>query len=332
MAEQNDGAEKTEEPTQRKLEQARAKGDVPKTPDFPQFMSFFAVAAVLAVAGGWMCRNLALELLPFISDPDGIDLSGQAGVGVARRAALAAAPLIVAVMAAAALAGAAGNLAQTGLMLTPDKLKPEWSKLSPIQGLKRLFGLDALMQFFKGLVKIVIVGALVWWILKPHLGAMTKLATMEPVMILPLTVDILKRLIFSVCGLLLVVSGADWFWQKRRFMTRMRMTKEELKEDFKQSEGDPHVKARQKQIRHTRARQRMMQAVPNATVVVMNPTHYAVALKYEQGEDQAPDVRRQGPRHPGAEDPRARRGIRRAGDRGPAAGARPLRRGGGRGR
>jgi flagellar biosynthetic protein FlhB len=288
MAEENDGAEKTEEPTQRKLEQARAKGDVPKTPDLPQFMSFFAVAGVLAIAGGWMSRNLAIELIPFIADPDGFDLTGHSGVGVARRAIQAAAPIILAVMAAAAFAGAAGNLVQTGLMFTPDKLKPEFSKLNPMKGLKRLFGLDALMQFFKGVVKIAIVGALVWWILKPHLGAMTKLVTMEPVLILPLTVDILKRLIFAVCGLLLVVSGADWFWQKQRFMVRMRMTKEELKEDYKQTEGDPHVKARQKQIRHTRARQRMMQAVPKATVVVMNPTHYAVALKYVQGEDEAP--------------------------------------------
>ncbi|WP_374469042.1 flagellar biosynthesis protein FlhB [Phenylobacterium sp.] len=288
MAEENDGASKTEEPTPRKLEQARAKGDVPKTQDLPQFLSFFAVAGVLAISGGWMARNLALELLPFIADADGFDLSGHSGVGVARRAAMAAAPIILIVLAAAAFAGAAGNLVQTGLMFTPDKLKPEWSKLSPMQGLKRLFGLDALMQFVKGVVKIIIVGALVWWILKPHLGAMTKLASMEVAMILPITSDILRRLVFAVCGLLLVVSGADWFWQKQRFMVRMRMTKEELKEDFKQSEGDPHVKARQKQIRHTRARQRMMQAVPKATVVVMNPTHYAVALKYVQGEDEAP--------------------------------------------
>ena len=86
----------------------------------------------------------------------------------------------------------------------------------------------------------------------------------------------------------LAVAGADWMWQRRRFLIRMRMTKEEVKEDYKNSEGDPHVKARQKQIRMERARRRMMQAVPDATVVVMNPTHYAVALKYEQGQTAAP--------------------------------------------
>jgi len=91
-----------------------------------------------------------------------------------------------------------------------------------------------------------------------------------------------------VAALTLCVAGADWLIQRQRFMARMRMTREELKEDYKQSEGDPHVRARQKQIRHERARRRMMQAVPDATVVIMNPTHYAVALKYEQGEDGAP--------------------------------------------
>jgi flagellar biosynthetic protein FlhB len=105
---------------------------------------------------------------------------------------------------------------------------------------------------------------------------------------LPFLADILRRLVFAVLALMLVVAGADWFWQRQRFMARMRMTKEELKEDYRQSEGDPHVKAKQKQKRAEAARRRMMQAVPTATVVIANPTHFAVALKYEQGEDAAP--------------------------------------------
>lgn len=288
MAEENDGASKTEEPTPRKLEQARAKGDVAKTPDLPQFLSFLAAAGVLAISGGWMCRNLAAAMLPYIADPDGIDITGQAAAQVARQALTASAPIIVSVIVAAAFAGSAGHLVQTGLMFTPDKLKMDFQKVSPMAGFKRIFGIDGLMQFAKSVVKILAVALLAWWILKPHLSSITRLATLDPILMLPVMADILKRLVFAVAGLLLVVSGADWFWQKQRFMARMRMTKEELKEDYKQSEGDPHVKAKQKQMRMTRARQRMMQAVPSATVVVMNPTHYAVALKYEQGEDEAP--------------------------------------------
>jgi flagellar biosynthesis protein FlhB len=177
---------------------------------------------------------------------------------------------------------------QTGLMFTPDKLKPDFKKVSPMGGFKRIFGIDGLMTFVKSIIKVIMMAVLAWWVLAPHMDDLTGLAALEPIAILPLAADILRRLAMAVAGLLLLVSGGDWFWQKQRFMTRMRMTKEELKEDFKQSEGDPHVKARQRQLRQTRARQRMMQGVPNATVVVMNPTHYAVALKYEQGEDEAP--------------------------------------------
>jgi flagellar biosynthetic protein FlhB len=209
-------------------------------------------------------------------------------VGVAKQALLAATPLMAAVLLTAAAAGAAGNLLQTGFMYSPDKLKPSWNKLSPMAGLKRMFGLDGLMQFFKSLLKIIIVGVLAWFVVKPHVHELEGLSALAPSAILPLTADILRRLVFAVAGFLLVITGFDYFWQRYRFMQRMRMTKEELKDEFKQSDGDPHVKARQRQLRHERAKRRMMQAVPTATVVVMNPTHYAVALHYEAGGTGAP--------------------------------------------
>lgn len=288
MADDHDAASRTEEATPRRLEQAREQGDVPKTPELPQLASLAASVSVLAIAGGWICRNLASALLPFLAHPHTIELEGGGGAAVARYVLEAALPVILMVLLAAGFAGVAGNLFQTGLMFTPDKLKPDFGKLSPMQGLKRVFGLDGLIQFAKSLVKVAITAGLAWWILKPHLSEMERLATLDPAAILPFLTDILRRLVFAVMALLLVITGADWFIQKQRFMARMRMSKEELKEEFKNTEGDPHVKARQKQIRAERARRRMMQAVPKATVVVMNPTHYAVALKYVQGEDDAP--------------------------------------------
>jgi flagellar biosynthetic protein FlhB len=235
-----------------------------------------------------MSRNLAVAMTPFLARPESISLINGGAVEIARQTILAAAPIMLTVILAAGVAGGAGHLVQTGLMFTPDKLKVDFKKVSPIGGFKRLFGLDALMNFVKSVIKVVATTTLAWWVLKPFWPQMPNLSAMDPVAMLPMTADILRRLVFAVAGLLLVVAGADWFWQKQRFMARMRMSKEELKEDFKQSEGDPHVRARQKQIRNERARRRMMQAVPGATVVVMNPTHYAVALKYEQGEDEAP--------------------------------------------
>jgi flagellar biosynthetic protein FlhB len=173
-------------------------------------------------------------------------------------------------------------------MFTPDKLKPDFSKLSPMAGFKRVFGLDGLIQFVKSLIKVAMTGALAWWVLKPHVAEMPQMATLDVAAILPFIADLLRRLVFALMALLLVITGADWFVQKQRFTARMRMSKEELKEESKNNEGDPHIKARQRQIRMERSRRRMMQAVPNATLVVMNPTHYAVALKYVPGEDDAP--------------------------------------------
>jgi flagellar biosynthetic protein FlhB len=288
MAEENEGASRTEEPTPRRLEQAREKGDVVKTQELPQLASLAGSATVLAIGGGWICRNLANQLLPFLAHPEAISLADGGGVQVARDALGAALPVILIVLLAAGVAGAAGNLLQTGLMFTPDKLKPDFGKLSPLQGLKRIFGLDGLIQFAKSLTKVAVTGLLAWWMLKPHLLGLERLATLDPAAILPFLADVLKRLVFAIMALLLVVAGADWFVQRQRFMARMRMSKEELKEELRNTEGDPHVKARQKQIRAERARRRMMQAVPKATVVVVNPTHYAVALKYVQGEDEAP--------------------------------------------
>ncbi|WP_374575727.1 flagellar biosynthesis protein FlhB [Phenylobacterium sp.] len=288
MAEENDAASKTEDPTPRKLEQAREKGDVPKTADLAPLMAMVAAASVLAIGGGYLARNMISQLLPFIAHPDAIALNGMGGVSVARAAIMAAAPMLGAVIFAAAFAGMAGNLMQHGLMFTPSKLEPKLDKLNPLSGFKRLFGLDGLMQFVKSLLKIFLVGVVAWLVIKPHWRELRGLPALDPAAILPLAVSILRRLFFAISALLLVIAGADYLWQRYRFMERMKMSKEELKEEFKQTDGDPHVKARLRQIRHERARRRMMQAVPDATVVVMNPTHYAVALKYDAEETPAP--------------------------------------------
>ena len=201
--------------------------------------------------------------------------------------------LSLAVLAAAGLATAASVSAQApggGRAGAPPApaAPPDFSKVALDKGIQRLFGLDAVVHFGKSVLKIILVTAIAWLVLKPRMHEFQQMSAMEPTAILPLAVDLFRRLFYAVAGFLLLIAGFDWFWQRQRFMTRMRMTKEELKEDFKQTDGDPHIKARQKQIRMQRSRRRMMAAVPTATVVVMNPTHYAVALKYEPGDKAAP--------------------------------------------
>ena len=288
MSEAPERDSKTEEATPQKLEKAKAKGDGVKTMDLGPLAVLTAVSGVLIVSGGWLARDMAAHLVPFFAHPDAMSVEGHGGVTILRYALLAGAPALIIVMMTAAVAGSGASLMQTGLRFTAEKLKPDFSKLSPHKGLEKMFGPDALMQFVKSLVKVTVIGILAWWVLKPVVPKLSALSALDVGAILPFAIDVLKRLVFSVAGLSLVVAGADWLWQRHRFLTRMRMTKEEVKEDFKNSEGDPHVKARQRQIRNERARRRMMQAVPDATVVVMNPTHYAVALKYEQGETAAP--------------------------------------------
>ena len=284
-----DAASKTEEPTPKKLDDARRKGDVAKSMDIPQLASLAGAFGALAIGGGWFLRDMAMALLPFIAHPESIELSGQGAVVVAEHAGMAAAPLVLTVLAAAGLAGVAGNVMQSGLILTGEKMKPDPKKISPLEGFKRIFGLDGLMQFLKSILKIAVTGWVAWLVLRPRAAELSALATMEPAAILPLSGDLMRALFYAVLAFLGLTAGLDWFWQRQRFIARMRMTREELKEEFKQSDGDPHVKAKQRQIRAERSRRRMMQNVPNATVVIMNPTHYAVALRYEAGETAAPE-------------------------------------------
>jgi flagellar biosynthesis protein FlhB len=288
MSDQPDRESKTEEPTAQKLEQAKKKGDGVKTMDLVSFATLAASTSVILMAGSWLCRSMATQLMPFLSHPQDMSVHAGGGVEIFRVGLMAALPALLIVMLATGASGAAASLLQSGLRFTPDKLKPDWSKLSIGKGLVRIFGPDGMMQFVKSLVKVAMTGVIGYWMLKPYVSQFPQLAALDPMAMLPFSIDILKRLVFAVAGLTLSVAAFDWLWQRQRFMTRMRMTREEVKQDYKQSEGDPHVRARQKQIRHDRARRRMMAAVPTATVVVMNPTHYAVALKYEQGEDAAP--------------------------------------------
>jgi flagellar biosynthetic protein FlhB len=288
MAETEDAASRTEEATPHRLEEARRKGDVAKTPDLPQWASLAGAFGVLAIAGGWLMQRLAGSLTPFLAHAGDLSLQGAGGVYVFRQAAGASAPILLAVLLAAGLAGGLGHVVQHGFLWNPGKLAPDLSKLDPMNGLKRMFGVDSLVQFLKTLLKVACTAFVAWMVLKPHAMELTNLAAMEPAAIIPALAQLMKALFYAILAFLGVTAAVDWLWQRYRFSVRMRMTREEVKEDFRQSEGDPHVKAKLKQMRLEKAKRRMMQAVPKATVVVMNPTHYAVALRYDPNETPAP--------------------------------------------
>jgi flagellar biosynthetic protein FlhB len=283
VADAPDPESKTEDATPRKLDDARKKGDSAKSPDVASTMSLMGAAAVIIISGGWFAGRMAEDLLPFIARPHALmgALNAGGGAEIGYRALWTAAPFLASVMLATIVGGAGGNLAQSGLIFSAEKMKPKLEKLSPIAGFKRIFGPDGLMQFVKTFIKLLAIGVICWVVLKSHFREFETMAALNPAAILPAARDLVIALLSAALVFLTFTAGADYLWQRYRFAERMKMSKEELKEDYKQAEGDPHVKAKLKQIRAQKSRQRMMQAVPTATVIVTNPTHYSVALRYE---------------------------------------------------
>jgi flagellar biosynthetic protein FlhB len=287
MADESDSGSKTEEPTKHKLDEARSKGDVGKSSDVPTAAVFAAAGAVVITMSGLACRQMTASFLPFIAHPDAIDLSGAGAVGVGREALMAAQPALWVLLAAAA-AGVSGNILQTGFQLTPSKLAPDFSRLSPMKGLERLFGLDGWIHFAKSLIKVFGLAWVAWMVLNSRAATLQNLAALNPAAILPLCAEAIKALFIAVLIVMIAIAMIDFVVQKQRFMARMRMSKEDIKDETKSTEGDPHIKAKLRHLRMMRSRQRIIQQVPKATLVVMNPTHYAVALRYVQGETAAP--------------------------------------------
>jgi flagellar biosynthetic protein FlhB len=181
------------------------------------------------------------------------------------------------------VAGIVGGGMQHRPLWTTEPLTPKLDRISPIAGFKRVFGMEALVNFAKGLLKLAIVGALVGAILWSERARIDTLVQMEPAMLFVVVKDLSLKLLAGVLALFFFVAVGDAIYQRFAWLKRQRMTRREIKEEFKQSEGSPEVKAKVRQIRMERARSRMMAAVPEATVIVTNPTHYAVALKYEKG-------------------------------------------------
>lgn len=287
MAEDSDPESKTEDASPQKLEEARKKGDVAKSPDVAQTLSLMGAASVLVFGGSYFSINIAEGFLPYIASPHAMigGLEAGAGIEIGAHALWVVAPFLGAVLLATIIGGVGGNVAQIGgLVFSADKLAPKWDKVSPLAGFKRIYGPDGFMQFGQTLIKLIAVGVVCYAVLKPHMREFETMAAMSPLAILPIARDMMVALLASALVFLGLTAGGDFIWQKIRFAKRMRMSKEEVKEEYKNSEGDPHVKAKLKQIRMQRSRQRMMQNVPTATVIVTNPTHYSVALRYEAGD------------------------------------------------
>lgn len=287
MADEADPGSKTEAPSPRRLSEARARGDVAKSPDVASLASLLGGSLVLLLAGRPVAEEMIRRLLPFLERPDAMDMSGGGLLGVGSAAAQAALPGLWVLLAAVGAAVAA-NVLQQGFIWAPEKLVPDPSRLSPAKGFNRLYGIDGLAQFARSFLKLLAIGVTAFAILRPKAQTLENLSALDIAAVLPFALDLVRSLFLAVLVVLAIIALADYLWQRYRFIERLKMTREEVKEDSRQADGDPHVKAKIRQLRVKRARSRMIQAVPKATVVVMNPTHFAVALRYAQGETAAP--------------------------------------------
>jgi len=288
VADDQDKSQQTEEPTQKRLDQAREAGDVVKSPEVTAFVLLGGGTLAIAMFGKYTAMGLVRSLTMFIEQPDAMGVDGASLSAMARALLPQIAMALMPIFAVVAAAGIAGHVLQARPGFSPDKIIPDFAKVSPLAGFKRLFGVEGLMNLLKGLLKIVIVGVAIWSQLWPERGGLESILSQSTVAVVGDMSHLLFKVLMTSVIALGVIAGFDYFWQRMRWMARNRMSKQELKEEHRQNEGDPHIKSKIRALRHERARKRMMTAVPQATVVIMNPTHYAVALKYESGKMAAP--------------------------------------------
>lgn len=290
MAEGQDDSQKTEEPTQKRLDDAREKGQVAVSREVNHWFMILAGALAVAMLGPRAVADIGRLLVPFFEAPHlfPVDIGGFRGwlANLMATIGLALMPVLGLMMAAALAAG----MVQTGILFAASSLKPKFERISPLQGLKRLFSLKAVTEFVKGLLKLVVVGFVAFWVLAPETVRIEDLVDSETEWLLSTIETLSIKLFATVLAVMTVIAALDLLYQRVSHHNQLRMSRQELRDELKQSEGDPIVKSRLRQLRLERARRRMMQEVPKADVVITNPTHFAVALRYEQATMAAPKL------------------------------------------
>ena len=287
MADQDD-SEKTEEPSQKKLDDALEKGDVARSQELKHFFMLGGGAIVIGMYGSSLVGSLHRDMQKYLEQGYEFRMDGGQVLQIWHEAAVQvlgalALPLLVLVIAAVA-----GTLLQQRPVWAVEKLKPSFGKLSPMKGLKRMFSLHSAAELGKNLLKLIVVGAIVTYVVWPDRDRLGTLMQVDLIAILAYLQSLVLRMFGAVAAIMALMGGADYLYQRFEFMKKQRMSRQEVRDEHKQSEGDPMIKARVRRIRAERSRGRMMAAVPEATVVIVNPTHYAVALKYEHQKMAAP--------------------------------------------
>jgi flagellar biosynthetic protein FlhB len=289
MAEENFG-EKTEQPTPKKRKELRDKGEVAKSRELPSVAILLSALIALSLFGSYTYSHIQVIMKGAFSLPTMNDLSIPEFLIFAQEVVtdfiLALCPLLAAIFITAILS----NIMQVGFVLSGESIMPKLSKIDPIKGFGRLFSKQGFMELFKSLIKLVIVSGIAYLTVKSEMNTVAHLGEMELNSIFAYIFIVFFK-IFIRCGMAMIfLAVMDYAFQKWEFEKRNKMTKQEVKDEFKRTEGDPLIKSRIKSIQMEMARKRMMQAVPEADVVITNPTHLAVALTYDSSSMNAPKL------------------------------------------
>ncbi len=274
---------KTEDPSQKKLDDAQKRGDVIKSQEVNNWFMIAGSGLLFSLLAAPTTQGLAASLKVLLENADQFQIGGAALTTFWWS--LAGAILLTALIPLVVLAffGIAANLVQHRPLVSFDPITPKLSKISPLEGGKRLFSREALVNFVKGLVKLGVVGGITVAVVWPDRDKLETMVTLDPASLLPMFQEMGLKVFGAVLAVVTIIALADYVYQRNRWWTRLKMTVQEVRDEYKQMEGSPEVKSRIRQVRNERSRKRMMANVPNATVVITNPTHFAVALKYDRG-------------------------------------------------
>ncbi|MCL2473432.1 MAG: flagellar biosynthesis protein FlhB [Alphaproteobacteria bacterium] len=293
MAEQNqdqDQDQKTEEASDKKLEEARQKGQIPVSREVASWVSLLGVLVMVAFVSPHASASLGKYLGSFLEYSYTISLT-QTNFQALFFSVIGNLILILGIAFCVMIVFVIlGYMIQTGFFMSLDLLEPNFSKLSPINGLKKMFSMQSVVELFKSLLKLLLLGSVAYLVLMSLARESMHFSGGSLSQVMPFLYDNLTFLIKMLLLVFLVIAAFDLFWTRFQYFRKLRMTKTEVKEEYKQSEGDPMIKSRLRQIRMEKSRKRMMAEVPKADVVITNPTHYAVALKYNALKMRAPVV------------------------------------------
>ena len=285
-----DDSSKTEDPSQKKLEDARQKGQVAQSKEMGTWLVLLMVTLIVIVGSEPLFSSMKEYLQSYL------EKAGQVPTGVGGVASIltdmflktlgfVAIPFVL-LMAASYL----GTFVQIGFLIAPEVIKPEFSKISIFKGFKRLFSMRSVVELLKGVIKLVVVGIVTYVLMKPYFSGIEHTVNQTMTVLLEDIYTLTVKVLSGIVIILFFMAIADLLYQRWEFNKQMRMTKQEVKDEYKQTEGDPYIKGKLKQMRMDKARIRMMANVPKADVIITNPTHFAIALKYDPDTSDAPVV------------------------------------------